>query len=114
MTPLAIARDLSSVFWLDKQLSLLREDFMARTMAGNPPVSDFLDSEEARIRREQIEKFYNREKRSFARPADVDKVSDAEDYEGRTQKTMEHAIWLTHRKLHGLPFPGQPASPDPR
>jgi hypothetical protein len=90
---LTIARDVWAAFFLEKELASLRERFMAQTLEGSPPNSGFWTIGEQKIVAEQRSSFYSKEARV--------------DFESRTQKLMEHAIWMTHHRLVELPFVGQ-------
>jgi hypothetical protein len=103
---LKIARDISAAFFLEKQLGILREKYLAQALTGDLPDDDFLPSGERAILADLRASFYGKETRKLVSP--TEKVSDAEDYDKRGQKLAEHALWMTHRKLTRLPFVGQP------
>ena len=104
---LTIARDVWAAFFLEKELASLRERFMAQTLEGSPPNSGFWTIGEQKIVEDQRSSFYSKEVRVYLGLSDTNQSSDHEDFESRTQKSMEHAIWMTHHRLVELPFVGQ-------
>jgi len=105
---LAAARDVWATFFLDKQLSLLREQHMRDVIENRPTHSDYWSDGERRILGELRSNFYSHQARLLVRPLEADQVTDDQDYAGRTQKLAEGAILSTHRTLTQIPFIGQP------
>jgi hypothetical protein len=104
---LAMARDVYAQFFLERQLGRLREAFLEQAIAGSPTPADYWKNGEERIVGEMRETFYCRGVRGFVKPDTADQVSDTEDFDGRTQRLMEHALLQTHRLLRDIPFLGQ-------
>jgi hypothetical protein len=104
---LTIARDVWAAFFLEKALASLRERFMAQTLEGSPPDSGFWTIGEQKIVAEQRSSFYSKEVRVHLGLSETNQRSDHEDFESRTHKLMEQAIWMTHHRLVELPFVGQ-------
>jgi len=101
------AQDILAVFYLEKKLSILREDYMARTINGESLGPDFYKKGETKIETEIIQRFYNQESRHVLAPLKQPSISNAEDYEGRTQKVFENATIMSHRLLAAIPFVGE-------
>ena len=104
---LATARDVYALFFLERQLGILREEYLTRAIDGTPPPPEFWEREEGRVLEELRRLFYSREARLLVKPAVADKVSDSEDFANRTQRLLEFALLMTHRKLLAIPFVGQ-------
>ena len=104
---LTIARDVCAAFFLEKELASLRERFMTQTLEGSPPNSGFWTVGEQEIVAKQRSSFYSKEVRVYLGLGDTNQRSDHEDFESRTQKLLENAIWMTHHRLVELPFVGQ-------
>ncbi|MBZ5592583.1 MAG: hypothetical protein LAP39_10135 [Acidobacteriia bacterium] len=105
---LNIARDMLALSYFEKKLGELREDYILAAKKGVLPEPDFLESRERSIFRETQDKFYNREARSVCNPNQADEVTDEQDFASRTQQIAERALFITHRKLAGIPFFGHP------
>ena len=102
------ARDICAVFFLETRLGILRERYLSAVIEGKPTGSDYLGAGEKAIMEEMKRKFYNPNVRALVNPSAASRISDDEDFTGRSQKLAEQAILMTHRKLAGIPFVGQP------
>jgi hypothetical protein len=105
---LAEARDVLAVMYMERQLGILREAYIARTLAGDVLPPDFIEKGEQEIRNAMLNRFYNERVRQSLGP-EHPQGTDQEDYEARTQEVLEFVIQMTHRRLAALPFVGQPA-----
>ena len=103
-----IARDMLALSYFEKELGELREDYILAAKQGVLPDPDFLETRERGIFQETRARFYNREARSAWNPNQPDEVTDEQDFASRTQKIAERALFITHRKLAGIPFLGHP------
>jgi hypothetical protein len=72
------------------------------------PGPDYWAAGEESILKDLKSNHYGQQVRKIVRPAANGEMSDDEDYAARTQKLLEQALWLTHRKLVKIPFVGQP------
>jgi hypothetical protein len=106
---LAEARDVLAVMYMERQLGILREAHMARTLAGDVLLPDFIERGEQDIRNAMLNRFYNERVRQSLGP-EHPQGTDQEDFEARTQEILEFVIHMTHRRLASLPFVGQPAT----
>ncbi len=105
---LAQARDVMAVLFLENQLGALRDEFLARSIEGNPSDAGEWAAREQAISDEMKRRFYNLETRNLVKPDDAESMNDDEDFEARTQKLSEHAIFMTHHKLAAIPYVGHP------
>ena len=103
----AEARDLLGVFFYEKQLGKLREEFLDQALRGTPPEPDFLKAGEDRILKDLRREYYSLAARRGVNPKEADKISDEEDFKNRTQKMGECVTLMTHRMLAGIPYHGQ-------
>ena len=103
---LAETRDILATFFLEKQLGILRERYLAESLAGDPPGDEFFATGEADIREKFRRNFYNEQIRRLFKPGDNGQTGDEEDFAGRTQLALEQAIWFTHRRLAEIPYAG--------
>lgn len=104
---LAEGRDVMAVLFLEARLSELREAYLERALEGQPPDPGFWSEGEGAIRDELQRRFYNRDLRTVVKPDDAS-MSDEEDFDERTQKLTEHALFETHRRLAAIPYHGHP------
>ncbi|RLB38903.1 MAG: hypothetical protein DRH12_12215 [Deltaproteobacteria bacterium] len=101
-------RDIWAVLFLEDQLGKLREEHLRRCIEGPQPDESFLQTGEERIIQDVKNEFYNEKMRDVVKPDDAQSLSDEEDYEKRSQKLMEAAILMTHKKLLSIPYVGDP------
>lgn len=104
---LAEGRDVMAVLFLEARLSELREAYLERALERQPPGPGFWKEGERAIRDELKRRYYNRDLRTVVKPDDAS-MSDEEDFEERTQKLTEHALFETHRRLAAIPYHGHP------
>jgi hypothetical protein len=103
---LAAARDVWGVFFLEKELGKLREQYLALALEGKPPSPEFWKKGEESIVGQQQSLFYTPELRKIVKPATAS-INDAEDFTNRTQRLAEQAVFMMHRILIEIPFVGQ-------
>lgn len=103
---LAAARDTAATFFLADALSRVREEYMERALAGDPPDEGFWKNREEAVMEALKRRYYTSSVRDVVKP-DAGDVSDDDDFASRDQKLTERAIWLTHERLKAIPFVGQ-------
>lgn len=101
-------RDVTAVLFLENCLSVLREEYLSRALEGNPPCPEYWASGEEFIMKDFRSKFYNANARQLVKSGDVDDINDEQDFNGRSQKSMEFAVLMTHRKIVAIPYVGHP------
>lgn len=102
-----LLRDLLSVIYLEKRLSLLREDYLERSLSGMSLNENFIRQQEKVILQDMKKNFFSGAVQEFLRYSNSQDLSDEEDFVGRSQKLTERAVILTHRKLLAIPYVGQ-------
>jgi hypothetical protein len=108
-----IVRDLLAVFLLDDRLGKMRERYIEETLAGRPPGQDYWTRCESEIVADIKRRYYTQPVRAVVKPSEAQTVDDRADYDGRTQVSVEEAIWQAHRCIKQIPFVGQAEHKDP-
>jgi len=99
-------RDLMATIVFEKRLSLLREEHLERSLAGESLPSDFWEAGERDALELVRRRFYGPEVQAAMKESDGG--SGDTGFEDRTQKLVEHGIVFSHRRLASIPHVGHP------
>jgi len=99
-------RDIAAVLFLENRLGLLREEFLNQAIAGNPPSPDDWTSRENAVMEDLKRKFYNSKVRRLIETDNNKDIDDVEDFNNRSQKSMEFAVLSNHKRLQAIPYVG--------
>ena len=101
-------RDVAAVLFLEECLGVLREEYLYSVLEGNSTAPEYWTSGEELIMEDLRRKFYNSNVRQMVKSGDVDDIDNEQDFNERSQKAMEFAVLMTHRKLVSIPYIGHP------
>lgn len=101
-------RDLVATIAFEKRLSLLREEFLERALAGDAPDPEFWDQGEREALSYVERSFYGPEMARSLGAEDGESSGGAGDFEDRSQKVVERALVFSHARLKAIPFVGHP------
>lgn len=97
-------RDLMAVFFYEGALGNLRDLHLQEALEGYAPGPDYWSAGQREALEEMRRRFYGPDARKYL----GDPVSEAEDFENRTQKLTEAAVLMTHEILKSIPHVGHP------
>ena len=101
-------RDVAAVLFLENKLGLLREEFLNLIVAGNSPDMEDWASREDAVMENFKHEFYNAKLRQLIETDHNKDIDDDEDFNNRSQKFMEFAVFKNHKRLQEIPCVGHP------